>query len=78
MSLTPRSPIQAALGRGQTFCENSIREGTIFIPRRDSYLVYSIAIDLVLNGGHRLGRLMSEKTYFLEGKRVGQLVGFCV
>lgn len=53
MSLTRHSPIEAALDRGQTFCENSIREGTIFIPRRDLYLLYSIVIDLALNGGHR-------------------------
>lgn len=66
MSLTPHSPIEEALDRGQTFCENSIREGTIFIPCRDYYLLYSIAIDLVLNGGHRLGHMTSKRHIFLR------------
>lgn len=71
MSLTSHSPIEAALDQGQTFCENSIREGTIFIPRRDPCLLYSIAIDLVLNGGHRLGHMMSIRHIFLRASVQG-------
>lgn len=71
MSFTSHSPIEAALDQGQTFCENSIREGTIFIPRRDLCLLYSIAIDLVLNGGHRLNHMMSIRHIFLRASVQG-------
>lgn len=65
MSLTPHSPSEAALDQGQAFFENSIRKGTIFIPGRE-YLLYFIAIDLGLNGGHRLGHRMSKRHIFLR------------
>lgn len=61
MSLTPHSPSEAALG--QAFFENSSRKVTIFIRE---YLLYSIAIDLALNGGHRLGHRMSKRHIFLR------------
>lgn len=71
MYLTPHSPVQAAFDRGKTFCENSVREGMIFILWRDSQLLYSIAIDLVLNGGTRLGHMMSKRHILLRASVQG-------